>query len=173
VLQPDTSDNHFWRFSTSGCYSAKSGYEAFFQGSTHFDVADQIWKTRAPPKCAFFMWFVVLNRCWTADRLAKRNLPPPASRVLCDQEENINHILVGFVFVRQFWFFLLQRVGLSILAPQPAEASFDDWWRYAISLVPNTLKKGRTLSLFWELGLLGNIAMTAYSMENLLVSQLP
>jgi hypothetical protein len=119
------------------------------------------------------MWFVVLNRCWTADRLAKRNLPPPASRVLCDQEENINHILVGFVFVRQFWFFLLQRVGLSILAPQPAEASFDDWWRYAISLVPNTLKKGRTLSLFWELGLLGNIAMTAYSMENLLVSQLP
>lgn len=97
------------------------------------------------------MWFVVLNRCWTADRLAKRNLPPPASRVLCDQEENINHILVGFVFVRQFWFFLLQRVGLSILAPQPAEASFDDWWRYAISLVPNTLKKGLDSHYFGSL----------------------
>jgi hypothetical protein len=42
----------------------------------------------------------------------------------------------------QFWFFLLQRVGLAILAPQPAEASFDDWWRSAINLVPNTLKNG-------------------------------
>jgi hypothetical protein len=106
--------------------------ESVLQGSLLFGAYERIWKTWTPPKCAFFLWLVLHNRCWTADRLAKRNLPHPNLCLLCEQEqESINHLLVGCVFARQFWFILLQRVGLAALAPLPAVASFDEWWRQA------------------------------------------
>jgi hypothetical protein len=66
------------------------------------------------------MWLVAQNRCWTPIRLAKRNLPHPTLCVLCNQEkETINYFLIGCVFARQFWFYFLQRLGNSILTPQP------------------------------------------------------
>jgi hypothetical protein len=44
----------------------------------------------------FFIWLVAQNRCWTADRLAKRGLNHPNKCPLCDQNaESINHLLVS------------------------------------------------------------------------------
>ena len=76
------------------------------------------------------MWLAAHNRCWTADRLARQGLPHPAAWcLLCDQaEENIEHLLLGCVFSRQFWFSLLQQVGLPLLAPTTGKSSFDNWW---------------------------------------------
>ena len=130
--QEGIPDRHIWRFSDSGEYSAKSAYEILFQGAVYFGPAQRIWKSHAPPKCRFFMWLAAHNRCWTADRLARRGLPHPARCLLRDQEEeNIQHLLVGCVFTRQFWFSLLRRFGLSTLTPQPQDISFDDWWEKA------------------------------------------
>lgn len=67
----------------------------------------------------FFMWLVAHNPCWTADRLARRGLPHPDKCPLCDQEyECIEHLLIGCVFSRQFWFDILDRFGLANLTPQ-------------------------------------------------------
>ena len=143
TVQSGVPDRHFWRLSASGQYSAKSAYDATFQGSILFDAWERSWKTWAPPKCSFFLWLVAHNRCWTADRLAKRNLPHLSLYLLCEQEEeNINHLLVKCVFARQFWFILLQRVGLATLAPQPSTSSFDEWWRQVSSSVSSTIQKG-------------------------------
>jgi hypothetical protein len=102
----------------------KSAYGAFFLGSIKFGPWRKIWKTWAP-RCKFFIWLVLLGRVWTADRLAKRNLPHPEACPLCDQEvETINHLLVGCAFVREVWTITLQRFGLIHLAPQPAAARF-------------------------------------------------
>jgi hypothetical protein len=70
VPHQDIPDKHIWRLSSSGLYTAKSAYEALFQGSIPFEPYQQIWKTWAP-RCRFFMWLVAHNRCWTADRLAR------------------------------------------------------------------------------------------------------
>ena len=141
--QEGIPDRHIWRFSDSGEYSAKSAYEILFQGAVYFGPAQRIWKSHAPPKCRFFMWLAAHNRCWTADRLARRGLPHPARCLLCDQEEeNIQHLLVGCVFTRQFWFSLLRRFGLSTLTPQPQDISFDDWWEKAEVSVAGELRKG-------------------------------
>lgn len=139
VLQQGAHDTHVWPLSNSGRYSAKSAYGALFQGSTQFGPWERIWKSWALGKCRFFLWLVIHNRCWTADRLAKRNLPNPAICPLCDQEqENINHLLSSCVCARQFWFIFLQRVGLSGLSPQPSSS--------------------------WALGRYGGIEMTVCSM---------
>ena len=74
------------------------------------------------------MWLAAHNKCWTVDPLARQGLQYPPRCPLCDQEgETINHLLLASVFSWQFWFRLLQRVGLQNLSPQRVESSFDGW----------------------------------------------
>ncbi|WVZ75385.1 hypothetical protein U9M48_023441 [Paspalum notatum var. saurae] len=128
-LQPDVLDSHIWRLSPSRQYSSKSAYENFFQGSVSFSPWERIWKSWAPNKCKFFIWLAAHKRCWTADRLAKRNLPHPATCPFCNQEEEtIDHVLTNCVFARQFWFNLLRRFNLQNLAPLAEDESLDGWW---------------------------------------------
>jgi hypothetical protein len=64
-------DRHVWRHEASGLFSSKSCYNVLFLGSTAFEHWKRLWKTWAPPKCKFFLWLAVRNKCWTADRLKK------------------------------------------------------------------------------------------------------
>lgn len=142
-LTEDEPDVHLWRLSSSGQYSAQTAYSALFEGAIRFHPYERIWKSWAPPKCKFFMWLVALDRCWTADRLAKRGLPHPAQCPLCEQcDETIQHLLVGCVLARQTWFCLFQMAGLGHLAPQPTEVSFDSWWTKVDDAVGGDRKKG-------------------------------
>jgi hypothetical protein len=61
----------------------------------------QVWKSRVPAKCRFFMWLALRDRCWTADRLGRRGLPRPSACPFCDQaQESIVHLLLGSVLAR-------------------------------------------------------------------------
>jgi hypothetical protein len=92
--------------------------------------------------CKFFMWTAALNRCWTADRLARKGLPHPAVCSLCDQvEETADQLLVTCVFSRQVWFRVLQKFGLQILAPQ-TDLFFSDWSAAASARVDGQVQKG-------------------------------
>lgn len=77
----DMPDQHKWRLTKSGSYTSKSAYDAYFLGSIEFAP----WK--------LFLWLAVKNRCWTADWLSRGGLLHPADCPLCDQEEEIQHIL--------------------------------------------------------------------------------
>jgi hypothetical protein len=113
AIQPGVPDMLIWRLSSSGSYSTKSAYVAFFKGVVSFEPVDRIWKSWALGKCKFFMWLVRHNRCWTSDRFAKCIMDHPDHCSLCDQqEENINHLLLSCVFVRQFWNCLLRVADL-------------------------------------------------------------
>jgi hypothetical protein len=155
VLHPQTPDQYKWNLTHDGSYSSKSAYAAFFEGSIKFGPWRRIWKTWAPPRCKFFIWLVFHNRVWTADRLAKRNLPHPDACPLCDQEdETINHLLVGCVFARQVWSLVLQQLRLLQLAPQPSVTCFSGWWKRSIAAVPKEARKGlNTLIILvaWEI----------------------
>jgi hypothetical protein len=143
VLQPRVSDRHFWWFASNGQYSAKLAYEGFFCGSVGFEPYERIWKTWAPVKCRFFTWLVAHNRCWTADRLARRGMDHPEHCPLCDHEEEvIDHLMLSCVFAREFWYKVLQKVQLQELAPQPGESSFMEWWQKANERAPEPSKNG-------------------------------
>ena len=132
ALQPDVEDIHKWRFDASGQFTTRSAYEAFFNGTIYFSAGKLIWGTWAPRKCKFFLWLVAHNRCWTADRLARRGLPHPEFCPLCDQEEKtINHLLSACVFARQFWHRLLGVFRLQAVTPQPSDVELFLWWQQA------------------------------------------
>jgi len=106
------------------------------------------------------------DRCWIADRLARRGLPHPDRCPHCDQaEESINHLLLSCVFAREFWFKLLQRVGLQFLAPLIDEVFFDDWWKRIIVNVGTSYRKASTPLSSLGLGPCGFIVISVCLME--------
>jgi hypothetical protein len=86
-LQQEVHDSHFWRFTTNDKFSVKSAYEGFFCGSVKFEPFERIWRTWPLAKCQFFVWLVALNKCWTADHLAKKGMDHQEKCPLCNQEE--------------------------------------------------------------------------------------
>jgi hypothetical protein len=101
-LHPEVPDHHYWTSSSIGVYSSKSAYDRFFMGSVQFEPAERIWNSWAAPRCKFFLWLASLNCCWTMDRLARKGLDHPPYCLFCDQEEEtIQHILVGCIFSKK------------------------------------------------------------------------
>lgn len=86
-LQPGIPDACRWLPTASGEYSANSAYHRFMAGSVAFEPTERIWNSWAPSRCKLFIWLTPLNRCWTADRLARRGLNHPEKCLLCDQQE--------------------------------------------------------------------------------------
>jgi len=90
-----------------------------------------------------FLWLAIRNRCWTADRLAKRGLSHPDKCPLCDQEEEtIQHLLTSCVMARQVWCKLLTPLNLADSTPRKIERSFAEWWRKTISRVSKEHRRG-------------------------------
>lgn len=96
-----------------------------------------------PVQCKVFLWLAIRNRCWTADRLARRGLPHPSQCPLCDQcDENFQHLLTSCVFAQEFWFKIFQQWGLQRCVPDHDELSFASWWRRKVKSVLMEKKKG-------------------------------
>jgi len=136
-------DHHIWRFESTGVFTSKSAYRALLNGSTTFEPWRRLWKSWAPAKCKVFLWLAIRNKCWTADRLARRGLPHPAQCVFCDQtDEDVQHILTDCVFAREFWVKILTPLGLLDSAPSPNDQVFADWWRKARKRAAKEKRKG-------------------------------
>jgi hypothetical protein len=54
VLLSQDTDKHVWMHTSSGQFSSKSCYKAFFMGSISFEPWNRLWKTWAPPKMQVF-----------------------------------------------------------------------------------------------------------------------
>ena len=67
ALTDGVVDEFRWNLEGNRKYSARSAYKAFFHGKIGMAGAQQIWCSRAPNKCKFFLWLALKHRCWTAD----------------------------------------------------------------------------------------------------------
>uniref|UniRef100_A0A8R7TBA7 Reverse transcriptase zinc-binding domain-containing protein n=1 Tax=Triticum urartu TaxID=4572 RepID=A0A8R7TBA7_TRIUA len=72
VLSLGIRDSPRWRMTENGVFSVSMAYRMFFMASTRFAYAKPIWKSKAPPRCKFFMCLAVYHRCLTADNLRRR-----------------------------------------------------------------------------------------------------
>ena len=131
-----------WKWTESGVYSAKSCYLALFHGSTTDASWKLTWKTWAPLRIKIFIWLALQDRCWTADRLARRGLPHNDSCVLCDQTtEDMHHLFTSCPFSRQIWHEVLSWCRSTATIPNP-DTTFADWWMDACTSSPSALRKG-------------------------------
>jgi hypothetical protein len=135
-------DTLIWKWTTNGVYSAHSAYLASFHGAITCANWRLNWRTWAPPKVKFFQWLANLDRCWTADRLARRGLQHPPRCPLCDQEaETIKHLMLECPLSRQVWHETIAWLRIPCLPPD-GEDTLNDWWRSARHGTPKQMHKG-------------------------------
>jgi hypothetical protein len=103
--------------------------------------AKELWKASAPPKVKFFFWLALHDRIWTADRRMRHDLQDSAACALCDQDdETVDHLLVGCAYARELWYRLLRPGGWDPLVPAPG-SSLAAWWMDSRSLLPANLRR--------------------------------
>jgi hypothetical protein len=84
-LSAGEPDRFIWRWTSSGQFSSKSAYTTMFVGESAILGSKELWRTRTPNKCMFFIWLSILGRCWTSDRLFRHGLRDDNVRTLCCQ----------------------------------------------------------------------------------------
>lgn len=128
-LRPDSPDKFLWKWTSDQCFSTASAYRAFFIGQYEVPGAKCLKKTHAPGKCKFFVWLVLHDRCWTAERRKRHNLQDDDLCALCAQEsESISHLLLNCSFARQIGYLVLQRLRWHSLTPNGRCFDLATWW---------------------------------------------
>jgi hypothetical protein len=104
VLSDSQQDTIAWVQTADGAYSAKSAYAAHFIGRTKCESAAQICKTKAPPKCKFFLWLMLQNRIWTTAHLQIRGWTNEYFCQLCLRSlETTQHMFCECPMAREIW----------------------------------------------------------------------
>uniref|UniRef100_A0A453BYJ9 Reverse transcriptase domain-containing protein n=1 Tax=Aegilops tauschii subsp. strangulata TaxID=200361 RepID=A0A453BYJ9_AEGTS len=118
-----------WNITANGRYSACSAYEIQFLARIEQPGIARVWRCKLEGKVKFYMWLLLQNRNWTADRLQARGWPHNDSCRLCDQApETAAHLTLQCCYARQVWHLALgangwvQNDGLST-------TSVSEWWR--------------------------------------------
>ena len=101
MVQPvrDREDQTIWIHHNSGVFSVKSLINASSISKSVDDelykLSNKVWKGVAPPKTELLVWFVLIGRLNTRDRLIRMNFIDGSNDkcVLCDEfSENISHL---------------------------------------------------------------------------------
>jgi hypothetical protein len=107
-----------WRWTSSGLYSSSSAYAAFFHNQTVLAGAKEVWRIKAPHEHKFFLWLAIQDRCSASEHRRRHGLANSDDCALCGQLiETMNHLLVGCVFSREFWYRFLHRFDWQALTP--------------------------------------------------------
>ena len=129
--RPDTIS---WNLSANGEYSAKSAYVVQYLTRFPQPHLQKVWSIKAERKVKFFIWTLLQNRLWTADRLLARNWDHNDACSYCDQTlESAMHLILDCPFAKEVW---LKVSGSYPAAAQAAlgATSILDWWSKVRSL---------------------------------------
>ena len=69
VLDSEAQDRLEWRMTEHRQFTVSSAYKMFFMAGIRFACYKPLWKSKAPPRCKFFMWLVIHRKCLTAENL--------------------------------------------------------------------------------------------------------
>ena len=154
----------------------------FFLGNTRFACHKPIWKSKAPPRCKFFMWLAVHGRCLTADNLERRNWPSNGTCTLCSSvPETCSHLFVHCDFIRQVWTRFRDWTGADFIIPKVNFSSMEDWWLKAREGIPKPMKKNFdtiVILLHWRIWkernarIFDNVATSADRVRDLVIQDI-
>lgn len=130
VLDDTQEDKITWRFTADGQYSAQSAYALQLEGTTKCRTTTLTWKTKAPPKCRFFLWLLLKDRIWTAACLQQRGWPNEYFCQLCLRSlETSVHLFMECGVAKNIWKRVANWIGVQGLAPENwlQTESMQDW----------------------------------------------
>jgi hypothetical protein len=111
-------DRLCWQGSASGAFQVKAYYKALLPTAGHVIPWKSIWKTRAPPRVAFFVWAAALGRILTIDNLRKRHVIVIDWCYMCKGcGESIAHLLLHCLAAREIWSFIFSMFNILWVMP--------------------------------------------------------
>ena len=117
-LRGEGEDKLWWVPSRKGKFEVKSFYRVLSpRGSTSFPWKS-IWRSKAPPRVAFFAWTAARSKILTLDNLKRRGMVMANRCWLCElEEESVDHLLLHCVAASALWNAFFTRFGLSWVMP--------------------------------------------------------
>jgi hypothetical protein len=114
--------------SSKGLFEVKSFYRALSSQGSSFPWKS-VWRSKAPPRVAFFVWTAVQNKILTLDNLGRRGLVVVNRCWLCETEaESVDHLLLHCVITNALWNAFFAWFGLCWVMPCSVKELIACWW---------------------------------------------
>jgi hypothetical protein len=109
-----------------------------------------IWKSKVPPRVAFFSWLAALGKILTADNLRKRYIVLVSWCCMCKADgESVDHLLLHCSVAKDFWDMLFAMFGVHWVMPYRVIDLFACWPRRLGSLPRSVLWRAAPHCLMW------------------------
>ena len=122
-------DKLWWIPSSKGVFKVSLFYSVIsYHGSSSFPWKG-IWRTKAPPRVAFFAWTVARSKILTIDNLRRRGMIVVNRCWLCEVDgELVDHLLLHCGVANALWNIIFNRFGLCWVMPGSVKELFACWW---------------------------------------------
>jgi hypothetical protein len=113
------ADKIWWVLNRKGKFEVKSFYHILNSLVNSLFPWKSIWRTKAPPRVAFFVWSAALGKILTLDNLRKINIILVNRCGMCkNEEESIDHLLLHCKNAQFLWNAFFSRFGLAWVMPR-------------------------------------------------------
>jgi hypothetical protein len=127
----DEVDKLVWGPSRKGTFDSRSFYQVLHNPPDLCFPWKSIWRVKAPPRVAFFMWTATWGRILTCDNLKRKGFVLASWCCMCkNTEETVDHLLIHCWFARQLWIFVFQSVGINWVLPHHVPEMLFGWWNW-------------------------------------------
>jgi exonuclease III len=124
-------DKIVWRLGRKGMFDSRSFYHVLRAPPALCFPWKSIWRVKAPPRVAFFMWTVAWGRILTCDNLKKKGIVMVGWCCMCrNADETVDHLMLHCQFARQLWTFIFKSVGISWVLPSQVSELLFGWWNW-------------------------------------------
>ncbi len=97
-------DKLIWKLSLDKGFQVKSFYNAICAPGFGSFLWKSIWKTKAPPRVAFFSWTAALGKILTAENLRHHGIILVNWCYMCKVvRESIDHLLLHYTYAKELW----------------------------------------------------------------------
>ena len=98
-----------WKCNKAGVFDSKSFYAALSNRLGVLFPWKSVWKVKAHPRVAFFIWSAAWGKILTCDNLMRRGYTMAGWCYMCQcAEETVNHLLIHCSAIQPLWSFVFR-----------------------------------------------------------------
>jgi hypothetical protein len=112
-------DKLCWKPSPDKGFQVKSYYKEICSPGTGSFPWKSIWKSKVPPRIAFFTWTAALGKILTAENLRRRGIVLVSRCCMCKASgESVEHLLLHCPYAKEIWDMVFALFGIQWVMPR-------------------------------------------------------
>jgi hypothetical protein len=121
-------DRVWWQPSKHKDFQVKLYYTILTSTATVQFPWKSIWKTKIPPRVAFFSWTAALGRILTMENLSRRRIIIVSWCCMCKADgESVDHLLLHCGYAKELWDMVFVMFGIHWVMPKRVIDLFYCW----------------------------------------------